>query len=95
VLNAKLQHQIYKSHHTDSETPPSHVGGLPTTISSKDVLSTGNPHLIDSQQILVRRAHIPLYITNISSSSQTAPVRSLAYRWHMPPVQAMSYAMPT
>lgn len=32
VLNAKLQHQMYKSHHTSSETLPSHVGGLPTTI---------------------------------------------------------------
>lgn len=95
VLNAKLQHQIHKSHHTGSETPPSHVGELPTTISSKCVLSTCNPHPIDSQQVLVRRAHIPLYFTNISSSSQTAAVRSMAYRWHMPPVQAMSYAMPT
>lgn len=34
VLNAKLQHQIHKSHHTGYETPPSHVGELPTTISS-------------------------------------------------------------
>ncbi|KAG1862435.1 hypothetical protein C8R48DRAFT_762186 [Suillus tomentosus] len=35
VLNAKLQQQIYvKSRQTGSETPPSCVGGFPTTIST-------------------------------------------------------------
>ncbi|KAG2156870.1 uncharacterized protein EDB93DRAFT_1247059 [Suillus bovinus] len=34
VLNAKLQHQLYKSCHTSSETPSSCAGALPTTISA-------------------------------------------------------------
>ncbi|KAG1776427.1 hypothetical protein EV702DRAFT_1046298 [Suillus placidus] len=95
VLNTKLQHQLYKSRHTNSETPPIYVEGLPAPISS-------NLQVIDSQQVLVRRAHIPLYITNISSSSQTASAISQAYRQldhihhiHVTPAQAMNYAMPT
>ncbi|KAG2038356.1 hypothetical protein BDR03DRAFT_954525 [Suillus americanus] len=34
VLNTKLQHQLYNPPHTNSEIPPSYVGGVPTTISS-------------------------------------------------------------
>lgn len=95
VLNAKLQQQIYvKSRQTGSERPLSCVGGFPTTISSKYILSTGNPHLIDTQQILVRKAHIPLYFTIISSSS---PVSSQAYHRpnhiHTSPTQGMNCAM--
>jgi hypothetical protein len=99
MSNTKLQHQLYNSCHTGSEIPPSYVGGPPTAISSKCVLSAGNLHVIDCQQVQVRRVHIPRYFTNISSSNQTAPISSQTYRQliciHVPPAHAMNYTMPT
>ncbi|KAG2343022.1 hypothetical protein BDR05DRAFT_963411 [Suillus weaverae] len=47
VLNTKLQHQLYKSRHTNSETPPIYVGGLPAPISSPCTQGSYSPVLYE------------------------------------------------
>ncbi|KAG1760424.1 hypothetical protein EDD22DRAFT_901209 [Suillus occidentalis] len=71
VLNAKLQNQIYKSHHTGSETPPSHVGGLPTTISNPCTQGPYSPvlyeYFIEQPNSTCQVASIPLAYTTSTS----------------------------
>ncbi|KAG2134825.1 hypothetical protein DEU56DRAFT_901958 [Suillus clintonianus] len=80
VLNAKLQHQLYK-YRPGSETPPSYVGGM-----SKRVPSTGNRYIVDNQQVLVRRTHIPPQTAAVSPQTSDRQPDYI----HLSPAQAMN-----